>query len=977
MVPPNPPRLTLNYDSSTTDEGKLKAAVLRRSERRTVAVLATGKGGVGKTCGLRGLGEDNEIKRAFGGGILYMELGNDATIRGIIQGIANIVKRTGGAKLAKLIGTRKFVAEASQEASKWFSERQCLFLVDDVWHVNGIDSAVLEDIGRSVGTKSVMVYSTRERYFVRDATELVEFKEKEAHGELSRQMLLTHAGFDQNVEYKKENKEAFENLLSVCQGLPLGFGIIGCSVREYALDCEPREDAWSEFYGEVVSQHKMLMTTETKSYGTIPQIVDSSLHVLGKRNGHRKFRHWFRALSVVQKQQCVPVEMLQKLWSFGTLEETKAAVKSFADVSVVEMRRKRGSMSLKLHDLILDVAIHQAAEQNEKESFYRTLVHNYMECGEGKHKDDSWRGAMNDSDWELCYAWWEVEDDGYIRSNVCRLLRNAGYVKQLIWLLLQPQWIVKRPVEDGIQSLEKDLDHGSGVCSNAVCSQYADYEDHLRAIIVEDHLRAIGWAERMSLPFVNNNPRVEEARFQVHGRLLWWATQNELSREFVERMELFAPRPCLRASVGLLQQAGTGFLETVSVTVVLLCTLEEHDAMWILSHESNSGAMYVKGYDSHNGRYEKKLRMDRRSAVECASFLRDQLRAVTAHSDGRIRVWDTHTGVCQRVVECKSEAHKCVVQFLANGSLVACQMSDLSLQVRHSLSSKPAVQPLRGHTDWVMCVAMSTDGRRIVSRSRDHTVRVWNACTGIAVGQPLRGHKDWVRCLAVSTDGSRIVSGSDDELVLVWNAHTGSTIGQPLQGHTSWVRCVAVSADGSRIVSGSEDGTVRVWDAFTGSAVGQPLQGHTDRVTCVAVSADRIRIVSGSDDETVRVWNAHTGSAVGQPLEGHTATVRCVAVSADGTRIVSQDFEMLRLWEMNAQGAECVLTSRDAAWQRSIAVLELTWSGTERVFEREVRDVAEDDSEIVLGSCEQDVFNVGGGDVYFTKYMKSSCRILR
>src|SRR5205823_1136795 len=80
----------------------------------------------------------------------------------------------------------------------------------------------------------------------------------------------------------------------------------------------------------------------------------------------------------------------------------------------------------------------------------------------------------------------------------------------------------------------------------------------------------------------------------------------------------------------------------------------------------------------------------------------------------------------------------------------------------------------------------------------------------------LRGHTDWVRSVAVSADGRRIVSGSDDRTVRGWDAGSGAEL-LCLQGHTSWVWNVAVSADGRRIVSGSDDRTVRGWDAGSGA----------------------------------------------------------------------------------------------------------------------------------------------------------------
>jgi hypothetical protein len=42
------------------------------------------------------------------------------------------------------------------------------------------------------------------------------------------------------------------------------------------------------------------------------------------------------------------------------------------------------------------------------------------------------------------------------------------------------------------------------------------------------------------------------------------------------------------------------------------------------------------------------------------------------------------------------------------------------------LESGETIRTLRGHTDLVTAVALTADGRRVVSGSRDHTLRVWD-----------------------------------------------------------------------------------------------------------------------------------------------------------------------------------------------------------------------------------------------------------
>ncbi len=70
----------------------------------------------------------------------------------------------------------------------------------------------------------------------------------------------------------------------------------------------------------------------------------------------------------------------------------------------------------------------------------------------------------------------------------------------------------------------------------------------------------------------------------------------------------------------------------------------------------------------------------------------------------------------------------------------------------------------------VNSIALSSDGKHIISASCDGTIRVWNATTGETVAGPFSGHSHWVTSVAFSPDGQHIVSGSSDRTIRVWNA---------------------------------------------------------------------------------------------------------------------------------------------------------------------------------------------------------------
>lgn len=82
----------------------------------------------------------------------------------------------------------------------------------------------------------------------------------------------------------------------------------------------------------------------------------------------------------------------------------------------------------------------------------------------------------------------------------------------------------------------------------------------------------------------------------------------------------------------------------------------------------------------------------------------------------------------------------------------------------------------------------------------------------------------------------RVVSGSRDATLRVWDIETGQCL-HVLMGHVAAVRCVQY--DGRRVVSGAYDFMVKVWDPETETCL-HTLQGHTNRVYSLQVRRLRL-----------------------------------------------------------------------------------------------------------------------------------------
>ena len=221
------------------------------------------------------------------------------------------------------------------------------------------------------------------------------------------------------------------------------------------------------------------------------------------------------------------------------------------------------------------------------------------------------------------------------------------------------------------------------------------------------------------------------------------------------------------------------------------------------------------------------------------------------------------------------------------------EMGESSQEVNQVLLKGLEVLPAVNfsHEDSVNSVAISADGKRVISGSFDGTARLWDAHTGKELATLF--HEDWVWSVAISADGKRVISGSGYRTARLWDAHTGEEL-VTLSHERSSVSSVALSADGKRVISGSRDGTVRVWDADTGREMA--TLSHGDWVTSVAISADGKRVISGSGDGTMRLWDANTGEELKN--FSHKGWVTSVAISTDGERAISGSLDgTARLWD--------------------------------------------------------------------------------
>jgi len=317
--------------------------------------------------------------------------------------------------------------------------------------------------------------------------------------------------------------------------------------------------------------------------------------------------------------------------------------------------------------------------------------------------------------------------------------------------------------------------------------------------------------------------------------------------------------------------------------------------------------------------------------------------------------WDYLSAQCDSSVATHKVSESAVTKLALSPDgktlAVANSKGTITLWNTADLNSEAVAKPrteLVGHKNSVFGLGFSSDGKQMVSTSRDNTIRLWDVQLGKDLGV-LGEHPVTPYNATFSPDSKKVVSvgwrmhpetKSPVGLIRVWDVdsrrmvHDMDYTTHPLSSARfasdgrrcyigCWeyqvgvlnletlkiekeitpdpseaykaVDCVDLSPDGKFLLTATKDKTAKIFDLASGKQV-HTLE-HNGQVTSAFYAADGKLIVSSSRDGAVRLWNGASGDSVAT-LFGQLDPVVGLVVSEDGDRAYSVDSSgVLKVWD--------------------------------------------------------------------------------
>jgi WD40 repeat protein len=300
--------------------------------------------------------------------------------------------------------------------------------------------------------------------------------------------------------------------------------------------------------------------------------------------------------------------------------------------------------------------------------------------------------------------------------------------------------------------------------------------------------------------------------------------------------------------------------------------------------------------------------------VNTLAMIPDGKSIISGSRDSTLRLWDIFSGKCLKIFQGHDDDVNAVA-VTPDGKSMVSGSSDCSLRLWEVHTAKC----LREFKQHPACRDM--DGLNKLIRSSNYEFAYHDFLSNLAHAvnydrnsSTFLGHADDVKAVAITKNGKYIISGSDDNTLRLWNLHTGKCLwlfGGHNGGVNSSVMAAAVSPFGKYAISGGY--TIQFWKiskknirrflwGIVGEKCHRSFKSHEDGINAMALTPNYKKIIVASSwKNDLKVYKRRSGKCL-QTFTGHEKRINDVAVSPDNRFAVSASSDhTLILWDLKSK----------------------------------------------------------------------------